>query len=224
VAAAAIAASIAIVLLVTPIRDRILPRTNSGMAELAIAAPEQRTIVGRISGFPYQPMAPVARGANLDPMQNPANAKLLTAAAGVQRSANDRRSITNLHALGVASLLLGNNDAAIETMHEALMSETGQRSVAGAIDESNDVALLDDLSAALSNRANTKHNLSDAVEAVRCAEHAWRIGRTPEAAWNRAVAMEALNGPKGARTAWHDYLAIDPDSPWAEEARKRLAL
>jgi hypothetical protein len=123
----------------------------------------------------------------------------------------------------VANLLLGNNDAAIETMHEALLAETGQRNVASAIDESNDVPLLDDLSAALSNRAASQRQLADSVEAVRCAERAWRIGRTPEAAWNRAVAIEALNGPKGARTAWHDYLAIDPSSPWADEARKRLA-
>ena len=50
------------------------------------------------------------------------------------------------------------------------------------------------------------------------------MGRTPEAAWNRAIATEALNGPGMAKAAWHDYLAIDPASPWANEVRKRLAL
>ena len=93
-----------------------------------------------------------------------------------------------------------------------------------AINESDDVPLLNDLSAALSNRAiATRRAIPDAVEAVRCADRAWRIGHTPEAAWNRAIAIEALNGRAHAMTAWHDYLAIDATSPWAAEARKRIA-
>jgi hypothetical protein len=223
VAAVTAAAGMACALLITPIRDRLLHREN-GMAALAKAAPAQRIIAGRISGFPYQPPAPVMRGSEFEPLQNPANASLLTAAAGVQRSVAARRTAANLHATGVANLLLGNDDAAIDTLHEALLSETGQRDVTAAIAESDDVPLLDDLSAALSNRATARRRaIPDAVEAVRCAERAWRIGRTPEAAWNRAVAIEALNGRAHAMTAWHDYLAIDATSPWAAEASKRLA-
>jgi hypothetical protein len=223
VATATVAAGVACVFLVTPVRDRILHREN-GMAALANAAPAQRTIAGRISGFPYQPPAPVMRGSKFDPLQNPANASLLTAAAGVQRSVAVRRTAANLHASGVANLLLGKDDIAIDTLHEALLAETGQRTVSAAIAESDDVALLNDLSAALSNRVMaTRRTIPDAVEAVRCAERAWRIGRTPEAAWNRAIAIEALNGRPLAMTAWHDYLAIDATSPWAAEARKRLA-
>jgi hypothetical protein len=224
VAAATVAAGIACVVLVTPVRDRILRREN-GMEALAHAAPAQRINAGRISGFPYQPPAPVMRsGSKFDPLQNPANASLLTAAAGVQRAVAARRTAANLHASGVANLLLGNNDVAINTLHEALLAETGQRSVAGAIAESDDVPLLNDLAAALSNRAmDRRHAIPDAVEAVRCADRAFRIGRTPEAAWNRAIAVEALNGRGHAMTAWHDYLAIDATSPWAAEARKRIA-
>jgi hypothetical protein len=223
VATATVAAAIACVLLVTPVRDRILHREN-GMEALAKAAPAQRIIAGRISGFPYQPPAPVMRGSKFDPQQNPENASLLTAAAGVQRSVAARRTAANLHASGVANLLLGKDDIAIDTLHEALLAETGQRSVAAAIAESDDVALLNDLSAALSNRALAKRRaLPDTVEAVRCADLAFRIGRTPEAAWNRAIAVEALNGRGRAMTAWHDYLAIDQTSDWAAEARKRMA-
>ena len=222
VATATAAAGIACAFLITPVRDRMLHR-GDGMAALAKAAPAQRTIAGRISGFPYQPLAPVMRGSRFDPLQNPANASLLTAAAGVQRAVAARRTAATLHASGVANLLLGNNDAAIDMLHEALLAETEERTVAAAIDESDDVPLLNDLSAALSNRAIAKRRpIPDAVEAVRCAERAWRIGRTPEAAWNRAVAIEALNGRAHAMTAWHDYLAIDATSPWAVEARKRL--
>jgi hypothetical protein len=104
------------------------------------------------------------------------------------------------------------------------LAETAQRTVAAAIAESDDVPLLNDLSAALSNRAmDRRRAIPDAVEAVRCADRAFRIGRTPEAAWNRAIAVEALNGRGHAMTAWHDYLAIDATSPWAAEARKRIA-
>jgi len=223
VATTTAAAGIACAFLITPVRDRILHRED-GMALLANAAPEQRTIAGRISGFPYQPPAPVMRGSRFDPLQNPANASLLTAAAGVQRSVAARRTAANLHASGVANLLLGKDDAAIDTLHEALLRETEERTVTAAIDESDNVSLLNDLSAALSNRAiNKRRPIPDAAEAVRCADRAWRIGHTPEAAWNRAVATEALNGRARAIVAWHDYLAVDETSPWAEEARKRLA-
>jgi hypothetical protein len=223
VATATAAAGMACAFLITPVRDHILHRED-GMSALRKAAPLQRTIAGRISGFPYQSAAPVMRGRKSDPLQNPANASLLTAAAGVQRSVAARRTAANLHASGVANLLLGNNDVAIDTLHESLLAETGQRTVPAAIAESDDVSLLNDLSAALSTRAIAKRRpIPDAVEAVRCADRAWRIGRTPEAAWNRAVAVEALNGRGHAMTAWHDYLAIDATSGWAAEARKRLA-
>jgi len=223
VAATTVAAAIACAFLITPVRDRILHRED-GMASLVQAAPAQRTIAGRISGFPYQAPAPVMRGSRTSPLQNPANASLLTAAAGVQRSVAARRTAANLHASGVANLLLGNDDVAIDTLREALLAETNERTVPAAIAESDDVPLLNDLSAALSNRAlNQRRPIPDAVEALRCAERAWRIGHTPEAAWNRAVAAEALNGRARAGTAWHDYLAVDATSPWAEEARKRIA-
>jgi hypothetical protein len=223
VATTTAAAGIACVFLITPVRDRILHHED-GMALLAKAAPAQRTIDGRISGFPYQPPAPVMRGSRFDPLQNPANASLLTAAAGVQRCVAARRTAANLHASGVANLLLGKDDAAIDTLHEALLSETEEHTVAAAIDESDNVTLLNDLAAALSNRAiNKRRPIPDAAEAFRCADRAWRIGSTPEAAWNRAVATEALNGRARSAAAWNDYLAIDQTSPWAEEARTRLA-
>lgn len=223
VAVAAAAAAIAVIFLVTPVRDRIFPRGDAGMAALAKAAPPERIIAGRISGFPYQPMAPVVRSRAADPMKNPANATLLTASAGVERSVIKRRSAANLHASGVAHLLLGDNTAAVDLLHESLLAETEQRTVAAAIEESDDVPLLNDLSAALSTRAVQKRDIPAAAEAVVCADRAFRLSRTPETAWNRAVAIEALNGSKRARTAWNDYLAVDRTSAWAEEARRKLA-
>lgn len=222
VAVTAVAAAFSIVFLVTPVRDLVLPHHDSGLDALAKAAPEQRTIAGRISGFPYQTMVHLTRGESVDPMKDSANARLLIAAAAVQRSVTERRSPPNLHAVGVANLLLGHPDAAVDTLHEALLAETGQRRVADAIDDSNDVRLLNDLSVALSNRTAGHPKTDD--EALHCAEKAWRISGTPEAAWNRAIATETLKGAGSdvTKRAWQDYLAIDPSSPWATEARKRL--
>jgi len=222
VAVLAVAAAFSIVFLVTPVRDFVFPRHDSGLEALAKAAPDQRMIAGRIAGFPYQPMVHVTRGENGDPMKDPANAALLTAAASVQRSAAGNHSAANLHAVGVANLLLGHTEVAIETLHEALLAETGRHRVPEAIDDSNDAPLLNDLSAALSSRKAVHAKMDE--EALRCAERAWRIGKSPEAAWNSAIATETLHGigSDAARSAWQRYLAIDAASPWADEARKRL--
>jgi hypothetical protein len=157
-------------------------------------------------------------------MKDIANSKLLTAAAAVKLAADEKRSAANLHALGVANLLLlaDHGDAAIDAMQEALRVETGQSDVTNAINSSDDVSLLNDLSVALANRAMTKPHATDKGESVLCAERAWQLGGTREAAWNRAIAIELFDGPQSAR-AWHDYLALDPSSKWADEARKHLS-
>ncbi|MGH9422156.1 MAG: hypothetical protein ACRD3J_19420, partial [Thermoanaerobaculia bacterium] len=192
---------------------------------LARAAPEYRTIAGRLSGFPYQPMRSFQRGPVYDPMKDIANSKLQTAAAAVKLAADEKRSAANLHALGVANLLLlaDHGDAAIEAMHEALRIETGQSDPTNAIKSSDDVPLLNDLSVALANRAMIKPHPTDKGESMVCADRAWQLGWTREAAWNRAIAIELFSGPQRASTAWHDYLALDPSSKWAGEARKHLS-
>ncbi len=43
-----------------------------------------------------------------------------------------------------------------------------------------------------------------------------------EARFNRAISLQALRAPTEARAAWRDYLNLDKDSPWAEEARQNL--
>lgn len=223
VAVTAVAAAFAVVFLLTPVRDLFFPQYDRALEALAKAAPAQRTIAGRISGFPYQPMEHRTRGGGrVDPMNEPGNAALLTATAAAQRSLTARRSPANLHAVGVANLLLGQTDTAINILHEALLAETGRRRVTDAIDDSTDARLLNDLSAALASRTAIHPTMADKGESLRCAEKAWRLSGTQEAAWNRAIAIESLNGAGSARTAWHDYLALDPKSSWSEEARKKL--
>jgi CHAT domain-containing protein/tetratricopeptide (TPR) repeat protein len=63
----------------------------------------------------------------------------------------------------------------------------------------------------------------DAVRALDAAERAVQLdpGRAP-ALFNRALARDALHLVDAARDAWLAYLDADPDSPWAEEARRRI--
>jgi len=46
---------------------------------------------------------------------------------------------------------------------------------------------------------------------------------SPEARWNRAASLELLGRDKEAVAAFGDYLKLDSTSPWAEEARGRIA-
>ncbi len=43
-----------------------------------------------------------------------------------------------------------------------------------------------------------------------------------EARFNKAITLQILNSPTEARKAWQDYLNLDADSQWAEEARQNL--
>jgi len=205
-ASAAIAAAAAIGFFVTPLGQRFY--RPDGLAALANAAPASRTFSGRITGFPYRQPAAIARGTASDPSRNPANYKLLEVASKVQKNAIESPTPQNLHALGVSQLLLGNADDAVRTLGGALQN-------AGGLETSTDVTLLSDYSAALSSRAAQTRNDADKALAARVAERAWSLRRTPETAWNRAVALDT-------EAAWNDYLALDGTSDWAREARKQL--
>lgn len=207
IASMAVAAAAAIGFFITPAGQRLYQ--PAGLAALADAAPSARTFSGRLSGFPYREPAPVARGAESDPSRNPANYKLMDVAAKVQANAIKSPTAEHLHALGVSQLLLGNANDAVQTMADALQKS-------GGLDASTDVALLSDYSAALSSRAAQTRNADDTALAARAAERAWSLRRSPETAWNRAVALDS-------KSAWNDYLTLDSSSDWAREARARLA-
>jgi hypothetical protein len=82
--------------------------------------------------------------------------------------------------------------------------------------------LQSDLAAAYLARAATG-GAADLPKAVEAAERATSLPGAPDEAWfNRALALEHLHRVDAARKAWQDYLARDPRSGWAEEARRRM--
>ena len=216
--AAAVAAFVAF------LAPMLRPRAASGLSKLAAAAPPERIIEGRLTAFPYRPLAPVTRGpGDSISAKNPDNWKLLSVAAQIQEVARKTQSVENLHALGASHLLLGNWDEAVTSLEEALRMETGQAPLAKALATSHDAQLLSDLSAAYYSRAKNLRQTRDYALATESAEDAWRIRKTPEIAWNRAIAIQALHGGQAERAAWTDYLALDATSSWASEAQQRAA-
>ena len=72
----------------------------------------------------------------------------------------------------------------------------------------------------LARAADDPVELAHAIGAAAAAYQ--RMPRSPEAAWNRAVVLEAASWLK-SNEAWDDYLRLDPGSEWAAEARRRRA-
>jgi hypothetical protein len=213
------AAAVFALLLFGPLRERFLPGQRSGLAALAEAAPPERNIEGRLSGFPYRPLKPVTRG---EPGEDtsPEHIKLLAVATQVAADAEKNPTVENLHAQGVSLLMLGNERGAIDALERALRTATGESDRLAAIRKSTDASLTGDLASAYLARAAKENGAEDVLAANEAADRAYRLAPSPETAWNRALALERLHLDSQAIQAWSDYLKLDSTSPWADEARR----
>ncbi|HKC23110.1 MAG TPA: CHAT domain-containing protein, partial [Thermoanaerobaculia bacterium] len=184
-------------------------RPSGPMAELVTALEGERPIEPRlVGGFRYAPPRDVTRGAAPGPTPS---WKVLAAAAKVKEQAETSATPDTLSALGVAHLVLGEEDAAVAALEKALKARP------------KDAALLTDLSAAYLTRAKRKDEPEDIIRALDTADRAIEIDpKIAEPHFNRALALEALGRGEMAKKAWSDYLERDPSSEWAAEARRRL--
>lgn len=231
---AALAAAAAVALLfIQPIHERLFG--PSGMNALVAASEDltYRPSDGRLAGgFPYKPPKERMRSgesADVEASLQYAALKVLAEAVkdgdGTTRAAGE-----DARPAAAAYLFLGDHeelDAAVTTLEEELLRRTRASDIATALQLANDQPLLVDLSAAYLARGTWTGDEADFRRARAAAERAWALQRTPEAAWNRAAAAErlALDGlvpNEEAARAWEEYLALDPSSEWAEEARGRL--
>jgi len=220
VAAAAAAAVLVTAALVVVLRER----SSSGLAELVAAVGQRRLVEPRLSGgFAYAPLASPSRGPGELDRSDPADWKIFEAAARVdERAREPEASADDRRALALAHLLLHNADRAIEQLEAVLESAP------------RDARLLSDLAAAHLVRADREDRPLDRTVAIDLAARA--VERDPdllEARFNLALALEKLEtagrteGEPGraprAVAAWRDYLIRDAGSPWATEAKERLA-
>jgi CHAT domain-containing protein/tetratricopeptide (TPR) repeat protein len=214
-AAAAIAAALAIALAGPPIRQTVFPPTV-GIAELVQASEgiSHRRAAGRLSGnFDHRELRSAERERQ--------DLRLEAARAAIATLAHRNATTENLHAFGVANVLLGTNEEAVKALTRALHRETGKRDLGHAIAASTDAPLLNDLAVAVHAHAREKQLPERYLIAFEAAARAWKLKPSPEAAFNRALALEDLGLKEDAREAWDAYLRIDPSSAWSVEVRER---
>ena len=214
-AGAALAAAAALVLMVRfqPDLRQWLRGSEAGdprVATLVAAVGEERYIEARLAGgFKYGPLKSVTRGPGDLSQQN---LTLLAAAGELKRKAEADPSSDNLHAWGVAQLLLREADGAVDALRRAA-------------DARSSAAFHSDLSAALLQRAATANAPEDLPAALDAADAAIRIDRTtPEAWFNRALASERLGLTDTAIASWDTLLTLPDTGGWAAEAQQHLQL
>lgn len=215
VIAVAAAAALALVFL-QPIRERLSEPAGVRALVAASEALDYRPTDARLAGgFPHRPVQQRMRGSADDPGDG-----FQAVALNVQADTIDGKGPAR--SLAAAYLLTGEHARAVATLEAELRKSTEAADVASAVAASRDQKLLVDLSAAYLARGSWNGDAGDLARALAVAERAWRLERTPEAAWNRAAAAEHLERDAEAVRAWNDYLALDSSSPWAAEARARL--
>jgi tetratricopeptide (TPR) repeat protein len=185
------------------------PAARPELREIVRAVGSRRAVEGRLSGgFAWGPVPSATRGvagtADTPEMQ--------IAAARLAQAAASRRDARTLAALGVARLASGDLDQSIAHLEEAV-----------ALDQRSAYAW-SDLSAAYLARATRPGSAADVPRALEAAERALAADpKVVEAQFNKALALERLGRASLAADAWRAYLRLDSASPWASEARTRLA-
>ena len=176
------------------------------LEKLVAAVGTDRIVEGRLTGgFQYGPLRSTTRsGAEAE------NLSLLAAAAELETASAASPSTDNLHAYGVAQVLLGRYDEGVRTLEQA------------AADQPTNGRLQSDLSAAYLARSGTPLGTDDSERALAAAARALQADATlAEARFNRALALERLGLREQAIAAWREATERDR-SAWRDEADRRL--
>jgi tetratricopeptide (TPR) repeat protein len=173
---------------------------------LNAAASDPRPGTVRLSGAPYQEPEPVLRGG----AEETPRWKLLAAAERVREQAAADPSARNLHALGIAHLLLGEGAAAVEQLERARRADPLDGRIAS------------DLGAALISRGLGEDTPEDVAAGLDLLLGKRAEALTLEDRFNRALALDRLGMRDEAIAEWERYLELDRESAWATEARERL--
>ncbi len=210
--AAWLAAAAAIILSVCWAAWRVVrpasDQADAVLAELAAAMPARAT-EGRVHpAFGWGPPPAITRGTVRAQLSLDAQEALVK----LRRLATEHPSARTMAAVGVAELVTGSLDEATVSLEAAAAREDADASVYAS------------LSAARIERWRISREPADAVSALDAAQHAlMRDEGSPPALFNHALAVEALGMREQAIERWQAYLAVDPSSQWADEARVHLA-
>lgn len=169
----------------------------------AVAQEATRPVNGRLSGFAYAPPPSSIRGAD---SSRPVAPEVRVAAAAIERVAS-RAGVEGQAALGVAYLVSGDLDAAIEALEMATRQRPDQ------------AAWWNDLSVAYLARGERIRSEVDVARALEASDRSLRLSpESPEAMFNRALALTELGRRDAAASGWTAAERAAAGSPWAAEA------
>jgi CHAT domain-containing protein len=185
---------------------------DKGLRALNEAYKAKRPVEARVTGLNYAPFS-ATRG------PNDVNARELDLSAALLHNAvSDNPSPKALHALGRLYLFNRDFDQAIVQFEEALKATP------------NDATLHSDLGAALLEkgkveRASDQSGRSE-ITLASSLEHLKRALQLDDslldARFNRALLYKALRLTDQALEDWKKYVTLDPNSRWADEARREI--
>lgn len=183
------------------------PQVDPRFAKLVEAVGEERYIEARLSGgFKYGPLRQITRGAQPPSAED---IRVLAITGDLRAAARESPTAANLHASGVALLLVARQlDDAVDALESALRHDRSPR-------------LASDLAAARLTRGLRDGSSADFIGALDL------LGpdtlHLPEARYNRALALDFLGAWAEAAAAWDDVARSESDSGWRGEAARRAA-
>lgn len=186
-----------------------LHRSLALHAALVAAVGNERLVEPRLTGgFAYGPLRSTVQLDQSFVAHVSPDVRIAAAQIEMENLAN--RTALTLGLLGAAKMALGDIDGAVTVLEEAADRPTPNPRT------------LSDLAAAYIIRATRTNQLDDFTKALAAADRAVKADPKLVEAWfNRAYALERLSLVE-VRDAWADYLKVDNQSGWADEARSHL--
>lgn len=207
----AVAAGVAIAVVGGIAIWQIRPRDPLRQLYAAAGRVETRSVEGRLHGMEWRPLTPVERSGSAR-QENPAALKLRGAAGELLERSGDSEAAAEMHAAGIARLLTGDESQAVQRIEAA----TGK--------QRDNAWYWSDLAAARLSQGRSDRDPHAFALSLAAADRALRIDpQSPEALFNRAIALDSLGLHDEAVAAYRKYLEIDTASPWAAEVRERLS-
>lgn len=189
--------------------------SQKALASLNKAYQTGRPLEPRISGFNYAPFNNT-RGSD----EKKVDLTERRRAEGILLDqAVENPSAENLHSLGRLYLAEGNFDQAIIQLNKVLELQPRNAEVL------NDLGVAYLEKSKIVSQQQGGEGLKLSATALEALEKAIEINPVLlDARFNKAISLQNSNTPRQAQEAWQEYLKLDPDSPWAEEATRNLKL
>jgi CHAT domain-containing protein len=190
------------------------PGESQGMNDLRAAYKSQRLIEPRVTGLDYAPLA-TTRGQEKPGVDEVA---LRRAELQLMKDLDEHRDAKAHHDMGIFYLAGRQFDKAAEQLRVAAKQEPNDARIHSDLG----AALLESGKAELSAQAGGK-SIEYFAESLGELSKAYELdGSLLEALYNRAIVHQYMMMPEQAEEDWRTYLEKDPNSKWADEARRNL--